>query len=137
LGVHPPDESEREPVFPLELWQAMEDIAPELVGDTVIAVHRSLDRRLWAVAAGRRTTAGKVHLEVGYLNAAKLPEVALSLTVLIELFDPAAIIVDGRGPANVLVARMADLGFEVYEASTLKPPAVGIGNGTVPVTARR
>jgi hypothetical protein len=117
-GVYPPDDSEREPVFPLELWQAMEDKAPELVGDTVMAVHRTLDRRLWAIAAGRRTTAGKVHVEVGYMKASKLPEVALFLTILIELFDPAAIIVDGRSTANVLVARMADLGFEVYEAST-------------------
>jgi hypothetical protein len=117
-GVWPPDESDREPVISWEVWQAMIDKAPLLVGDKVIAVHRSLDRRLWAIAAGSRTLGGKVHLEVGYLRGATLPQVAVYLSILIELWDPAAIIVDGRGPANVLVAKMRDLGFEVVEANT-------------------
>lgn len=117
-GIYPPDESDREPVFPLQAWTAMEDRTPELVGERVIAIHRSWDRRRWAIAGGSRTAGGKVHLEVGYLRNATLPQVALFLVILIELWDPAAIIVDGRGKANVLVARMKDLGFEVTEAST-------------------
>jgi hypothetical protein len=117
-GVYPPDESEREPVISWEVWEAMIDLAPVLVGDKVIAVHRSQDRRLWAIAAGSRTAGGKIHLEVGYLRSATLPQVAVFLSVLIELWDPAAIIVDGKGPANVLVAKMRDLGFEVVEANT-------------------
>lgn len=117
-GVYPPDDADREPPFSLEAWQAMTDEQPELVGDRVIAIHRSLDRKLWAIAAGSRTLGGRIHLEVGYLRRASLPQVALWLTILIELWDPAAIIVDGRGPANVLTARMKDLGIEVWEAST-------------------
>lgn len=121
-GIYPPDEADRAPVIPLETWRNMIDKAPDLVGDRIIAIHRSgeaqFDRRTWAIAAGSRTSAGKVHLEVGYLRRAKLPQAALYLAVLIQLWDPAAIIVDGRGPANVLVARMRDLGYEVYEAST-------------------
>lgn len=117
-GIYPPDESNREPVIPLAAWQAMEDRAPDLVGERVIAIHRSRDGRRWAIAGGSRTSAGKVHLEVGYLRNVKLPDVALFLVILIELWDPAAIIVDGRGPANVLVARMHDLGFDLIEAST-------------------
>lgn len=117
-GVYPPDESDREPVIPLDWWNTMIDKVPVLVGDRVIAVHRSWDRRVWAIAAGSRTSGGKVHLEVGYLRNASLPQVAAYLSVLIELWDPAAIIVDGRGSANVLVARMRDLGFDVTEAST-------------------
>ncbi|MBU8834662.1 hypothetical protein KL858_35225, partial [Mycolicibacterium goodii] len=31
-GIYPPDESNREPVFPLSAWEAMTDLAPELVG---------------------------------------------------------------------------------------------------------
>lgn len=117
-GIYPPDESDREPVFPLETWNAMINTTPELVGDRVIAIHRSRDGRRWAVAGGSRTANGKVHLEVGYLRNVKLPQVALFLVILIELWDPAAIIVDGRGMANVLVAKMRDLGFELTEAST-------------------
>lgn len=117
-GIYPPDESDREPVFPLETWSAMENRAPELVGDRVIAIHRSRDCRRWAIAGGSRTAGGRVHLEVGYLRNAKLPDVALFLVILIELWDPAAIIVDGRGTANVLVARMRDLGYELTEATT-------------------
>lgn len=117
-GIYPPDESDREPVFPLETWNGMIDMTPDLVGERVIAIHRSWDRRRWAIAGGSRTSSGKVHLEVGYLRNVKLPDVALFLVILIELWDPAAIIVDGRGTANVLVARMRDLGYELTEANT-------------------
>lgn len=117
-GIYPPDEADRVPPIPLDWWATMVDKTPVLVGDRVIAVHRSLDRRLWAVAAGSRTAAGRIHLEVGYLRNATLPQVAAFLSVLITLWDPAAIIVDGRGPANVLVAKMRDLGFDVTEANT-------------------
>ena len=117
-GIYPPDDSEREPVLTREVWNAMEDKAPDLIGDRVITVHRSMDRKVWAIAAGSRTSGGKIHVEVGYLRKATLPQVALYLSVLIQLWDPAAIIVDGRSPANVLVARMADLGFEIYQANT-------------------
>ncbi|MCV7230680.1 hypothetical protein [Mycolicibacterium komossense] len=117
-GEYPPDEQDRPLPFPLEAWRDMTETAPVLVGDRVIAVHRSLDREWWAIAAGCRTAGGKVHLEVGYLRRVKLPQVALFLAILIEMWDPAAIIVDGRGPANVLVAKMKDLGFEVLEANT-------------------
>ncbi|MCV7255674.1 hypothetical protein H7J86_26265 [Mycobacterium hackensackense] len=126
-GLYPPDDSEREPVIPREVWKTMVDEAPVYVGERVIAVHRSWERgpdghlvhgRTWAIAGGCRTASGKVHLEVGYLRKATLPQVAVFLAILIELWDPAAIIVDGRGPANVLVARMRDLGYDVLEAST-------------------
>lgn len=127
-GIYPPDESERESVFSLEKWRSMVDESPVLVGDRVIAVHRNLERtrdgkglqpgRKWAIAAGSRTSGGKVHLEVGYLRNTTLPQVAAYLAVLIELWDPAAILVDGRGPASTLVARMRDLGYDVTEAST-------------------
>lgn len=117
-GIYPPDEADRVPPIPLDWWATMVDKTPVLVGDRVIAVHRSLDRRLWAVAAGSRTAGGRIHLEVGYLRNATLPQVAAFLSVLITLWDPAAIIVDGRGPANVLVAKMRDLGFDVTEANT-------------------
>lgn len=117
-GIYPPDESERDPILPLERWRAMIDKTPTLVGERVIAIHRTADRRVWAVAAGCRTSAGKVHIEVGYLKEAMLPEVAVFLTVLIQLWNPAAILVDNRGRANVLTARMADLGYEVTELNT-------------------
>lgn len=121
-GIYPPDESEREAVVPLGVWQSMDwheqAQRPQLVGDRVIAVHRSYDRHLWAIAAGSRTADGRVHLEVGYLKTASLPQVALWLSILVELFDPVAVIVDGRGKANVLTARMRDLGIEIFEAST-------------------
>lgn len=117
-GLYPPDETELQPIVSSKAWQEMTDIAPVLVGDRVIAIHRTRDRKLWAIAAGQRTAAGKVHLEVGYLRRASLPQVAMWLSILIELFDPAAVIVDSRGTANVLVAKMKDLGFDIYEAST-------------------
>lgn len=117
-GVWPTFDEDREPEFSAEVWSGLEDLAPQLVGDRVIAVHRSLDRRVWAIAAGSRTARGRVHVEVGYLRATTLPQVALYLATLIELWEPAAILVDSRSSANVLVPRMRDLGFEVLEAST-------------------
>ncbi|GAS94417.1 Gp5 [Mycolicibacterium canariasense] len=117
-GLYPPDDSEREKVIPIGKWRDMTETAPVYVGDRVIAVHRTIDRHTWAIAGGCRTASGKVHLEVGYLRRASLPQVAVFLAILIELWDPAAVIVDGRGPANVLVARMKDLGYDVFEANT-------------------
>ncbi|WP_349318873.1 hypothetical protein [Mycolicibacterium canariasense] len=117
-GIYPPDDAERTKVIPIGKWRDMTEPAPVYVGDRVIAVHRTLDRETWAIAGGCRTASGKVHLEVGYLRRASLPQVAVFLAILIELWDPAAVIVDGRGPANVLVARMKDLGYDVFEANT-------------------
>lgn len=117
-GDYPPDELDKVPLISLKAWRDMTDKAPVLVGDRVIAISRSWDRQLWAIAAGQRTAGGKIHVEVGYFRKASLPQVALFLAILIEMWDPAAVIVDSKNPANVLVARMAELGFEILEAST-------------------
>lgn len=119
-GVWPPDEADAEPKITREAWEALVDHSPLLVGDTCLAIDRTMDSRLWAITAGRRTLDGRVHLELGYYRAAHIGQVAAALVELIDLWDPAAIIVDDRSKAKPIVNVMKRLGYEITVATTPK-----------------
>lgn len=118
-GEWPPDADDVEPKIDLEVWDRLVKSADTiLVGDVVLAVERTLDRKIWVIAAGRRTHDGRVHLEVGYYRAAHIGIVCSYLLQLIELWDPAAIIVDDRSMAKPIVAAMLKLGWELEVTNT-------------------
>lgn len=118
-GDYAPDELDGEAPIDPDLWADREDRGVVLVGDVVIAVDREpRGRRRWAIAAGRRTEDGRVFGEIGYWRAAKLGEVAAYLLMLVELWDPPAVIVDAKSPAAPLAPYVRELGIEMEIVNT-------------------
>jgi hypothetical protein len=117
-GDWPPDEEDLAPVITAEAWEALINRAPVLVGDVCVAIERTRDKQWWAIAAGRRTADGRVHLEVGYWRRANIGQVAAAVLELVELWNPVAIIVDDRSAASPLVTYMRNQGIEIRASTT-------------------
>jgi hypothetical protein len=119
-GEWPPDEEDTAPVVSRERWIALVERMPALVGDICIAVERTRDSQWWAVAAGQRTSDGRVHVEVGYWRRANIGQVAAALLELIELWNPAAIVVDAKSKAMPLVPYMTNQDIDITVVTTPK-----------------
>lgn len=119
IGDYPVDEADRDPVIPIEeVWRPLTDVMPELVGQRVIAVSRTRDLGKWFVGAGSRTTSGRVQIEVGWAEQAHIGQVAAYVTLLVEQWDPVAIVIEGRDPAKSLVPYLRKLGVDAHVTST-------------------
>lgn len=119
-GEWPPDPDDGVSLVEMDVWEALVSLNPALIGDVCLAIERTLDTRYWAIAAGQRTADGRVHVEVGYWRAVNIGVVAAALLELVELWNPAAIIVDDRSKAKPLVGVMHNQGIEIETASTPK-----------------
>jgi hypothetical protein len=120
-GEWPPPDEGGAPAIDVDVWDALMNTNPTLVGDVVLAVERSMDRRVWVIAAGQRTAEGRVHVEVGYMESVHIGVAASYLLGLIELWNPAAVIVDDRSKAKPIVTFMLkqDIEMEVYNTPQL------------------
>lgn len=117
-GDWPVDEEavEIEHIIDLDEWDGLLDPAPVFEGPVCLAVDMSPDRKLVAIAAAQRTSAGKVHLEVGYFSA---PGTGL-VPMLVRLVDRAgacALVIDRQSPAKSLLVPLEQAGIEA-EATT-------------------
>lgn len=118
-GEYAPDEDEGDAAIDLEVWAQREDLDAVLVGDYVLAVDREpRGRRRWAIVAARRTEDGRVFGEIGFWRSARLGEVAAYLLLLVELWDPPAVIVDAKSPAAPLAPYVKELGIEMEVVGT-------------------
>ena len=114
-GEWPAAAEQVEPVIPIEeVWLPLvPEHPPELAGQYVLTVSRSQDRRRWYITAGRRTIDGRVFLETGYEGRVHIGEAARKLLELIELWDPAEVLVEGHDPGVDIVPVMRKLGIDV------------------------
>jgi hypothetical protein len=112
-GVWPADPDEIVRPIPMGEWEKLINLSPALVGDVCIAVARTQDRRWWAIAAGQRTVAGPVHVEVGYWEARNIGQVAATVLMLVERWDPPAVVVDSKDPAAPIAAVLKQQGIEM------------------------
>lgn len=119
-GDWPPDEEDAEPVIDPDAWRDLIMRAPELVGDICIGVERTLDSKWWCISAGSRTSDGRVYLELGYWQRVNIGQFAAALLELIELWDPAAIVVDAKSTALPIVNYMRKSGYDIEVLSTPK-----------------
>ena len=117
-GQWPPDPEDAPRAIDPDAWEALVNLTPVLVGDVVIAIERTWDRRWWCIAAGQRTRDGRVHLEVGYFRAVNIGQAASAVVELVEAFDPVAIVVDAKSKAAPIAPHMKNLGIEVTVTNT-------------------
>ena len=98
--------------IPADDWSAMVCSEPVLVGPRTIAVHRSKDRRCWAVAAAQRTADNRVHVEIGPVRDGSHTDVAEFLVDKVGEWNPVALVIDRRSAAMVLEPLLLDAGIE-------------------------
>lgn len=124
-GDYPPDEDEIGSPIPDEVWEAQKverDPAgwPQvrLTGARVLAVHRSRNRKVWAILAAQFTADGRVHIEQAPLTLGSHTEVAEYLVTKVTEWNPAALVIDRRNGAQVLEQLLLDAGIEPVMSNT-------------------
>lgn len=98
--------------IPADAWVEMACAEPELTGVRTMAVHRSRDRRRWAVAAAQRTTDNKVHVEIGPVQEGSHTDIAEYLVDKIGQWNPRSLVIDRKSAAMVLEPLLLDAGIE-------------------------
>lgn len=117
-GVWPPDPDEVARAIDPAVWEALTVMDPALIGDVVLVVERTMNKRWWAIAAGQRTADGRVHVEVGYWRMVNIGQLTATLLELVEKLDPAAVIVDAKSKAAPVAPLMRDQGVEMVVTNT-------------------
>ncbi|MGB3484012.1 MAG: terminase [Mycobacterium sp.] len=107
-GSYPPPASGAQSEISAEKWETMRNPAPKLIGRPVVTLTRE---DTWAITAAQRTADGRIHIEVGYADAAAANEIVAKLVELRSLWDPSAVVV-GRGEAAEVVPELELAGFE-------------------------
>jgi hypothetical protein len=113
-GEWPPDESELGAVISAQVWATMTNPAPELVGPIALAVDRSPDRQVWAIAAAQRTTDGRIHIEIGPYDPASNADLVDKLVHIVTEWDPIALAIDQRSAAAVLTPYLIEAEIEPH-----------------------
>lgn len=98
--------------IPLTVWSELVCESPSLVGPRTIAVHRSRDRRRWAVAAAQRGSDSRVHVELGPVVEGSHTDVAEYLVDKVGAWNPIALVIDRKSSAMVLEPLLVDAGIE-------------------------
>lgn len=106
-GVWPRAEDDRDVVIPEELWNEMaaDDLAQvgeELTGHIALAVDRSYDGRMWALAAAQQREDGLRHIEIGYFGDTSNEAMVAKIVEVVSAWNPIAIVIDRKSPAAVL-----------------------------------
>lgn len=127
-GVWPPEEDEYDRVVPAEVVGDRVDRSPRFVGSPVLGIDLAPDRRRWAVSAGWRTEAGRVHLEVGMWKACTHAELVRFVEAVVTDWDPVAVVLDGRSLAPVIVPKLVAIGIE---PELLNTPQMAAASGGI------
>lgn len=122
-GDWPSGEAVHEPILDLDGWQQMTNLQPVLRGPIAVGVARAPKGGRWAVAATQRTDDGRVHVEIGLFRAASLDDVVAFVQLLVQAWDPVAVVVDSRSPAAVIVPRLIAVDIEPEAATTSQAAA--------------
>lgn len=121
VGAWPADADEWQVITEAQ-WNALEDQSSEIVGPKVFAADVTPDGSWGAIAVAGRRGDGHVHAEVvDYLP--RTSWMAGRLLELQETWAPLAVVVDGTGPAGVLVGPLLAAGFQPL--APMKPAARG------------
>lgn len=117
VGRWPADGGKHEPI--IKGWvEDMTDNAPKLTGPICVGLELSPDRKRWALAAAQGTADDTTHIEIGLFRAVTHDELVALLVRVVEVWDPVAVVIDGRSPAAVVEPKLIAAGIEPEKAST-------------------
>ncbi|WP_411815504.1 hypothetical protein [Gordonia sp. SND2] len=111
-GDWPQPDTEREHVIDMDAWTLGEISEARFAGDPVIALSVAPDRQTWSITAGRLTVAGPVLIESGFYGKSDHAGIVSRVEALVADWDPAAIVIDSRSRATVIVSKLAAAGIE-------------------------
>ncbi|MEC4615806.1 hypothetical protein [Tsukamurella tyrosinosolvens] len=111
-GDWPDDELDKKPAIDPEKWGKRRDDAPAPVGSPVIGLVLAPDRRHWAIVAGQHTDAGRIHVELGSWRPMSHDDVVRYVSAVVTDWDPAAVVLDAKGLAKVIVPKLQAAGIE-------------------------
>jgi hypothetical protein len=117
-GDYPPPETDFHAVFDEGMWTGMRDPMPALSGSRTIGLGRSPDRRTWVIAAGQRTSAGRVHVEIGYSHADSMTKFLNAVVAVVQAWDPAAVVINHQSAAMEAVPGLTAAGVEPVVANS-------------------
>ncbi|QFG08063.1 terminase large subunit [Gordonia phage PCoral7] len=117
-GKWPKAEDDVDLLFDLEEWSTMRNVRPDLQGPIALGLSRTRSRERWALAAAQHTTAGKVHVEVGYFRQATAQEVVAFIRLVLDKSDPVALVMDSHDNAKAAVPLLIAAEIEPELAST-------------------
>lgn len=122
IGDWPVPVDEMPSLIPVEVWEAMKNPHPVLVGSISLGLDMTPDRSRLAIVAAQWTTAGRVHLDLGYW-AAPGPLVLPYLAGLVARWDPVCVVIDRNSPAFSYVDDLLNLGIEATVTGTAEHAA--------------
>lgn len=128
-GDWPDDELDKKPAIDPEEWGKRCDDAPEPVGSAVIGLVLAPDRRHWAIVAGQHTDAGRIHVELGSWRPMSHDDVVRYVSAVVTDWDPAAVVLDAKGLAKVIVPKLQAEGIEPELLNT--PQVAGACGGFI------
>ncbi|MDL9938693.1 terminase large subunit [Gordonia sp. ABSL1-1] len=111
-GIWPTDGESHEAIIDAEAWSTMKNLTPRLTGPIALGLDRSVDGKTWALAAAQRTADGRVHIEIGFHQAASLRAVAAYIRAVVSAWDPAVLVIDRKSSAMSVVPLLAEEGIE-------------------------
>jgi hypothetical protein len=117
-GRWPGENSKLPAAIKPEEWSAMISTAHQLTGPIALALDRTPDRQMWALAAAQHTTKGRIHLEIGYFQGATNAEVVEFILTVLDRSDPVALAIDSRSPAAVIAPLLLTAGVEAELTNT-------------------
>ncbi|MEU9805035.1 hypothetical protein [Mycobacterium sp. NPDC050853] len=100
-----------------QVWTDQADAAPTLQSPypLVLAVHR--EGNMWSIGGAQWTAAGTGHVEIGWSGHGGPTVIAERLVRIVADADPSALVIDPRGPANILLPHLAQLGIEASQVN--------------------
>lgn len=110
-GLWPVPKEDIPPLIAPELWEAMRNPSPQLVGPVALAMDMTPDRQWLTIAAALWTTAGRVHVEIGY-HGPNTRGMVGRIVNLVTRMDPCALVIDKVSPAFSLKSDLLTAGLE-------------------------
>lgn len=129
IGDWPADKADVAQVIDPEEWGKRRDDTPEPVGSAVIGLVLAPDRSHWAIVAGQHTAADRIHVEVGSFRPMSHDDVVRYVSAVVTDWDPAAVVLDARGLAKVIVPKLQAVGIEPELLNT--PQVAGACGGFI------
>lgn len=127
-GDWPAPDTEREHLIDMDAWRNNLVSSAVAVGSPTVALSLAPDRKTWSVVAGQRVSTGQVLVESGFLGEATHADIVAKVAAVVSDWDPAAVVVDGRSLAKVIIPKLTAVGIE---PEVLNTPQMAAACGAV------
>ncbi|MGW0052053.1 hypothetical protein [Nocardia nova] len=116
-GVWPVRDEDKPALISADTWAAMRDTGATLAGPIAMAVDMTPDRKTVSITAAQWTTAGRIHIDLGYHGIYGVQTVPYIVSKVSRL-DPCVLVIDDQSPAASMIGDLEAAGLTVYTTNT-------------------